>query len=211
MELILNSSTMSGVYPCVGRYHDIVIGVPHHAPAGTPRLPCPDHPDADENAGHIGIRIARQLECCSVIACNSTTDANKTLHNEYSDHIAKWSPKFLIEIHGHGMKQTANDVEISCGSESKTKHSEFIADKLAEMINEDAEFGDISICGRFSEIYFKATKAVTINDSRWFSYHIELSPRLRMPAEGRIGTPSHYAYKFCDSLVEVLKKLRSNQ
>jgi hypothetical protein len=33
---------------------DIVVGVPHHAPAGTPTLPCPEHRDSDENAGFIG-------------------------------------------------------------------------------------------------------------------------------------------------------------
>ncbi len=28
---------------------DIVIGVPHHAPAGTTKLPCPEHEVSDEN------------------------------------------------------------------------------------------------------------------------------------------------------------------
>ena len=57
---------------------DLVIGVPHHAPAGTPTLPCPEHSDSDENTGIIGRHLAERLDCCSIIACNSTIAVSYT-------------------------------------------------------------------------------------------------------------------------------------
>ena len=65
--------------------YDIVVGVPHHAPAGVPNLPCPEHSDSDENTGFIGRYLAEKLNCCSVIACNSTIDPNKHLRQRLCD------------------------------------------------------------------------------------------------------------------------------
>ena len=96
--------------------YDIVVGVPHHAPAGVPNLPCPEHSDSDENTGFIGRYLAEKLNCCSVIACNSTIDPNKHLRSDYAMQITAWSPSVLIEIHGHGKVRSKYDVEISCGS-----------------------------------------------------------------------------------------------
>ena len=58
---------------------NIVIGMPHHAPAGVDTLPC--NRFADENTGYLGRYIAENLDCCSIIACNYTIDVNKDRTN----------------------------------------------------------------------------------------------------------------------------------
>ena len=68
---------------------DFVIGVPHHAPVGTPTLPCPEHENSDENAGFLGRYLAEKLDCCSAIACNYPIDVNKSLQSDYSMQIAR--------------------------------------------------------------------------------------------------------------------------
>jgi hypothetical protein len=183
---------------------DIVVGVPHHAPAGLPYLPCPEHSDADENTGYIGRRLAEHLDCCSVIACNAAIDPNKHLHSDYTMQIAAWDPRVLVEIHGHGKVRSQYDVEISCGSAEFTTFSERLAAGINQKISTDAELADVSVCGRFSSIYFRATRTLTITDTRWLAYHIELSSRLRKPDIGPTGPPTELAYRFCDHLAAVL-------
>jgi len=183
---------------------DIVVGVPHHAPAGTPRLPCPDHSDSDENTGFIGRHLAEKLDCCSVIACNATIDPNKQLNSDYTKQIVSWTPRILIEIHGHGKIRSKFDVEISCGSSERSSYSEALADAINDRLVADKTFTDVSVCGRFSDIYFRATKTLTITDSRWLSYHIELSSRLRKPFSGQKGLPTDFAFRFCDHLAKTL-------
>ena len=185
---------------------DLVIGVPHHAPAGTPRLPCSEHGDSDENAGYIGRRLAEKIGCNSVIACNATVDPNKHLHTAYTKQIVAWRPRILIEIHGHGKVRSNYDVEISCGSSELTSHSEALADAINQRLASDGDIGDVSVCGRFSDIYFRATKTLTITDPRWFAYHIELSSRLRKPESGRRGKPTRLAYQFCDLLAAAIRE-----
>ena len=183
---------------------DIVVGVPHHAPAGMPFLPCPEHSDADENVGFIGRYLADQLDCCSVIACNYTIDPNKHLRSDYTMQIAAWNPSVLIEIHGHGKVRSNYDVEISCGSAELTTYSEDLVTVINRKLSGDADFEDVSVCGRFVDLYFKATKTLTIADSRWLAYHIELSPRLRKPDTGQTGKPTALAYRFGDHLAAAL-------
>jgi hypothetical protein len=183
---------------------DIVVGVPHHAPAGVPILPCPEHSNSDENTGFIGRRIAKRLDCCSIIACNSTIDPNKHLDSDYAMQIAEWSPGVLIEIHGHGKVRAKYDVEISCGSAEQTEYSEELAALINSKLSEDADFAHISVCGCFPDLYFRATKTLTITDPRWFAYHIELSPPLRKPGNGLTGRPTEFAYKFADYLAAAI-------
>jgi hypothetical protein len=185
---------------------DVVIGVPHHAPAGMPTLPCPEHPDSDENAGFIGRHLAEALDCCSVIACNATTDMNKHIDSDYAMQIIRWKPNILIEIHGHGKVRSKYDVEISCGSADQTGSSEALAAEIAQRVSMDADLLNISVCGRFTDIYFKATKTLTITDLRWRAYHIELSSMLRKPGNGLPGKPTAYAYRFCNHLADILLK-----
>ena len=185
---------------------DIVVGVPHHAPAGVPHLPCPEHSDSDENTGFIGRYLAELLDCCSVIACNSTIDPNKHLHSDYSMQIAAWNPRVLIEIHGHGKVRTPYDVEVSCGSAEFTSCSEDLAAAVNRKLAADTAFADVSVCGRFSDLYFRATKTLTVTDTRWLAYHIELSSRLRKPESGLAGRPTEFAYRFCDHLAVALSE-----
>jgi hypothetical protein len=187
---------------------DIVIGVPHHAPAGTPHLPCPEHSDSDENTGFIGRYLAEKLDCCSVIVCNATADPNKSPDTDYTKQIVAWGPKILIEIHGHGKVRSKYDVEISCGSAELTSCSEALAREINHGLAADHDFSDVSVCGRFTGIYFRATKTLTITDPRWLAYHIELSSRLRKPDSGGKGIPSDFAYKFCEYLAAaILEKI----
>ena len=183
---------------------DIVVGVPHHAPAGTPYLPCAEHSDSDENTGFVGRYLADQLDCCSIIACNSTIDANKHLHSDYTMRVAQWRPSVLIEIHGHGKVRSKYDVEISCGSAESTTYSEDLATAINRKCLADADLAEVSVSGCFTDIYFKATKTLTITDARWLAYHIELSPRLRKPEAGQTGKPTALAYRFCDHLAAAL-------
>ena len=184
--------------------HDIIVGVPHHAPAGTPTLPCPEHGDSDENTGFIGRHIAKQLNCCCIIACNSTIDPNKNLDSDYAMQIAEWRPSVLIEIHGHGKVRSKYDVEVSCGSIDHTRYSEDLAAVINRNLAEDAEFADVSVSGRFADLYFRATKTLTITDTRWLAYHIELSSRLRKPKNGQPGRPTAFAYRFANHLAVAL-------
>ena len=183
---------------------DLVVGVPHHAPAGVPDLPCPEHSDSDENTGFIGRYLADQLDCCSIIACNYTIDPNKHLRSDYTMQIAEWNPRVLIEIHGHGKVRSKYDVEISCGSAEFTTYSADLAVAIESKLSEDKDLADVTVCGRFADLYFKATKTITITDPRWLAYHIELSPRLRKPEIGQTGKPTVFAYRFCDYLADTL-------
>jgi hypothetical protein len=195
MSLLVNENcTRSG----------IVVGVPHHAPAGVPYLPCPEHGDADENTGFIGRYLAEKLDCRSIIACNATKDPNKHLDSAYAKQIVQWSPGVLIEIHGHGKVRSKYDVEISSGSIQHSRYSEELAALINRRLSADADFAGVSVCGRFADIYFRATKTPTITDPRWLAYHIELSPRLRKPNIGPAGRPTALAYKFCEHLATAL-------
>ncbi|MDF7820022.1 hypothetical protein P1X15_20545, partial [Runella sp. MFBS21] len=87
---------------------EVVIGAPHHTLGGVKNMPCPEHTSGDENTGFVARQLAEQIKSSSVIACNYRVDPNKSLNTDYSTQIAKWEPKFLIEIHGHGAKKIDN-------------------------------------------------------------------------------------------------------
>jgi len=61
-ESILKSASISALIIEERKFKDIVIGVPHHAPAGIEKLPCLEHPESDENAGYLGRYIAEKLK-----------------------------------------------------------------------------------------------------------------------------------------------------
>lgn len=183
---------------------DIVIGVPHHAPAGKEELPCPEHSHADENAGFLGRHLAERLDCCSVIACNYTIDVNKHLRSDYTMQIASWRPQVLVEIHGHGGKAARNEIEISCGSQDHNGFSNGLATKLTDLLSNNDELRDIRVCGDYDTIRFKASSTITISDGRWLAYHIELPPSLRKPKSGSTGKPDHIGYAFCELLAQSL-------
>lgn len=206
-ELMLESTSTSLLIIEGRQLTDIVIGVPHHAPAGIDKLPCPEHKESDENVGFLGRYIAEKLNCCSVIACNYKIDVNKYFRSDYTMQIAQWNPKALIEIHGHGEGSVKYDIEISSGGSANDVHSKKLAKKLSEKLSKKSKLKDITISGEYKKINLKASTSVTINDGRWVSYHIELPPILRKPSNGKSGKPSKLSYQFCDCLVEVLIEL----
>ena len=205
-ELMLESTEQSLLIIEKRSRRDIVVGVPHHAPAGVSQLPCREPRAADENAGFIGRHLAEKLDCCSVIACNYTIDANKHVRSDYTMQIAEWNPAVLIEIHGHGKQKSKNDVEISCGSSELTFYSEELAASICVRLADDSELAGIAVCGRFPDLIYKATNTLTITDGRWLAYHIELSPRLRKPEAGQTGKPTALAYRFCEHVAAVLRE-----
>ncbi len=185
----------------------IVIGVPHHAPAGKETLPCLEHQEADENTGFLGQYLAEQLHCCCVIACNYPVDSNKYFRSDYSMQIAAWSPKVLVEIHGHNGKKAKSNIEISSGGGGKEVYSKALAEKLAASFQGSDALRKFTVSGDYDQIYYKASNAVTISDGRWIGYHIELPPNLRKMIEGLEGKPPKAGYAFCDGLADVLRQI----
>ncbi len=206
-EIMLESTEPSLLIIEARKRRDIVVGVPHHAPAGISTLPCPEHRVADENAGFIGRFVAEKLDCCSIIACNYTIDVNKSIGTDYTMQITNWKPKVLIEIHGHGAIKANADIEISSGSPSNDKYSKELADKLLTSFAISKSLKNITVCGEHSKIYFKARAAVTITDDRWVSYHIELPPKLRKPLDNAVGKPPEIGYEFCHFLVKAVQEI----
>jgi len=206
-ELMLESTETSMLIVEERKRRDIVVGVPHHAPAGTSTLPCTEHPEADENAGFLGRYLAEKIDCCSVIACNYTIDANKSAQTDYTMRIIEWSPRILIEIHGHGNKKARSDIEISSGGIDNDRFSMELASRLRKSISTHPELKSISICGEYEKIYYTAKSAVTISDRRWLSYHIELPPDLRKPDDDRNGKPPEIGYQFCRYLAQALNAM----
>jgi hypothetical protein len=198
---------------------NIVIGVPHHAPSGTVKMPCNSHPYSDENAGYIGDYIAEKLNCSFLCACNYFIDVNKNHNDNYSDYytaIERCSPKYLIEIHGHGIEHSGNDIEISSGCKEDEKYALELKKNLQNIIykkwsenKEDTDFRrikELKINANFDNIYFKATKSSTVVDKRWISYHIELPVILRIIPCEKNQVPS-YGKKFNEILYEAIKSI----
>ena len=206
-ELMLESTKTSMLIIEERKRKDIVVGVPHHAPSGISTLPCDEHPNADENAGFIGRNIAERLDCCSIIACNYPIDVNKFFRTDYTMQIARWNPRVLVEIHGHGASKARSDVEISSGSSHNDKFSKVLADKLITLFSTLPDLKEITVCGEYDKIYFKASTAVTISDGRWVSYHIELPPTLRKAENGANGKPPEVGYKFCELLTKAVHEI----
>ena len=206
-ELILETTEPSILIIEERKHKDIVIGVPHHAPAGKTTRPCPNHRDSDENAGFLGRYLAERLDCCSVIACNYPFDVNKALCSDYAVQIAQWNPKVLIEIHGHGGGKAKFHIEISSGSATNENYSKSLADLLGVEFQKDTLLQKYKIGGEYSAIYFKASDSATITDSRWISYHIELPSDFRKPQVGVTGKPPSLGYQFCTLLEVAISKL----
>lgn len=175
---------------------DLVIGVPHHTPSGTYTMPCETHVYGDENTGYIGSYISKQLGCSLLCACNYFIDPNKNYKYNYSDYyqaLQKCNPKYLVEIHGHGIEHGGDDVEISCGSKKEENRARTLKYEIEKLIDMEAnknidnkdlvELKKIKINADFDKIFLKATKSSTIVDDRWLSYHIELPLILRINSE----------------------------
>jgi len=203
-ELMLECSTVSLLIIEEREDNGIVIGVPHHAPKGIEKLKC--NRVADENAGFLGRYVAEKINSHSIIASNYYFDVNKNLRTDYSIQIAKWKPKYLVEIHGHGKDHYR--VWISSGSKDD-KHTISLADLLNEKKKIINSLQDLEIIGKFVDIPddYKAMKSVTITDDRWKSFHIEIPKSLRKTDDSNPGKPPIHGYQFCDCLAEALNEL----
>jgi hypothetical protein len=202
-ELMLEATDVSLLIIERRECTDIVVGVPHHAPAGVEHLHCPEHRESDENVGFLGRYLAEKLSCCSIIACNYTVDVNKYFRTDYCMQIASWNPKVLVEIHGHGSGKAKSDIEISSGSTNNDR-SEALARALNTKLSGIAMLDSFSICGTYDKLDLAAKNTVTINDGRWIPYHIELPKEIRKPSDANTGKPPETGYAFCDALAEAL-------
>jgi hypothetical protein len=189
--------------------NSVVVGVPHHAPAGTDSLPCLEHQEADENTGFLGLYLAERLNCSCVIACNYPVDSNKYFRSDYTMQIAAWNPKVLVEIHGHNGKKARSSIEISSGGGGNAVYAQALAEKLAGLLRAEEALRNFTVCGDYEKIYYKASNAVTIGGARWVGYHVELPPNLRKMIEGIDGKPPKTGYAFCDVLAGALREIHN--
>lgn len=189
---ILKINDTSILISKINRESDIVIGVPHHTPGGTFMMPCENHIYGDQNTGYVGYSIAKNLNCNFLCACNYFIDANKKQHNNYSDYymaLERCNPKYLVEIHGHGVEYCGDDIEISSGCKEHEAYALKLKDEIEKFIDIEVEknktnkrlkeLKKLNINANFDNIHYKAVKSSTIIDKRWISYHIELPLILR--------------------------------
>lgn len=197
---------------------NIVIGVPHHTPVGTFMMPCENHIYGDQNTGYVGYNIAESLNCNFLCACNYFIDPNKKKNNNYSDYyvaLEKCNPKYLVEIHGHGIEHCGDDIEISSGCKEDEVHAIKLKNEIRKIIdiqlekdknNEDLQkLKKLNINADFNKIHYKATKSSTIIDKRWISYHIELPLILRI--ENNEGYLPKIGFKFAQILYKSIKNI----
>ncbi len=178
---------------------EVVIAVPHHAPLGIRTLPCPEHKDADENAGLLGLYIAQLLDCCCIIACNYFIDSNKYEDSDYFKKLLSWKPIFLIEIHGHGGRRARYDIEISSGNAERDMYSHKMSSILEGKMKKIRTLESYTISGKYNEIAFKASKSKTIVSDKWLPFHIELPKSLRSQS-------THYL-PFCELLADTVREM----
>jgi len=177
-----------------------VVAVPHHAPLGVGSLPCPEHPVSDENAGLLGAYTARLLDCPFIVACNYFIDANKDTSSDYFRKIASWQPAVLVELHGHRGEDANHDIEISCGSINRNGWSTKLATAIGGKMKQHEGLNPFNISGDFKQIFFKASKSLSINTDRWLAFHLEIPKSIR--AQASLYRP--FCEILADSLIEIL-------
>ena len=178
----------------------IAVAVPHHAPLGVGSLPCPEHPVSDENTGLLGAYTARLLDCPFIVACNYFIDANKYTSSDYFKKIASWQPAVLVELHGHRGKDANHDIEISCGSKGRNGWSKKLAAAIRTRMNQHEDLNQFNISGEFNQIFFKASKSLSINTDRWLAFHLEIPKPIRSQA----SLYRAFCEMLADSLIEIL-------
>lgn len=198
---------------------DIVIGVPHHTPLGTYMMPCESHKYGDQNTGYIGFDLSKNLNSNFLCACNYFIDSNKKYDNNLSDYykaLEKCNPRYLVEIHGHGIEHCGDDIEISSGCKNDEVHALRLKEEIIAVIDKRAkedrdskkvqELKNLNINAEFDKIHYKAARSSTIIDNRWISYHIELPLILRIGTED--GRLPEIGFEFANVLYEAIKNIK---
>ena len=186
LNSLLNEHDISCFLIQKGENPDIVVAAIHHAPTGIKELPCDRHKVSDEAVGQIALIAARRLRCTYIVASNYFLDLNKpdpyvekeVEQTDYKNWLSHNKPLVLVEIHGHNGNSAKYDIEISSG-EQREKHALEFAKKLEKRMSRCQFKRGYTISGDYKSIYFKASKAVTINTTSWLAFHIELCPDLR--------------------------------
>lgn len=160
----------------------VVVGAPHHAPAGVRCLKC--NRPADQNTGLIAWEVAHALGAPFVIATNAEVDPNKSLTSKYSAAVRGFGPRFLLEIHGHGMRNVNFDVEVSAGSVGRSEYAVNFATALSNAMRADPELSALSVSGDFRSIRFRATRTATMHSTDWIGIHVELPLLVRKQGSG---------------------------
>ena len=176
----------------------IVVGVPHHAPRGISRMLCDRN--ADENAGYLGSYLAQELNCSCIIASRYFFDPNKEKGSDYFRFIENLNPDLVIEVHGHGSRNAAFDVEISSGPYDP-EYAKGFAENLLKKTSAIDQLANLSISGDYQKIYFTAQYSETVTDKRWHTLHIEL------PRSLRINPDSNLPPQIGFTLMELIKDL----
>lgn len=196
LDDVLNEKENSILLYIPGENREIVVAVPHHAPQSVEKLPNLEHSVSDENAGFIGAALADRLNCPVIIACNYFMDVNKHKSSDYFKRIQSLEPGILVEIHGHSRDKARFDIEISSGSLERNSWSRGLAARLKEELVNEPLLQGYTLSGDFRQIYFKATRTVSITTPDWISFHIELPRPMRASNEQYL--------RFCDLLAEAL-------
>jgi hypothetical protein len=180
----------------------IVVAAPHHAVKGIPKMLC--NRNADENAGCLALYLAQILKCSYIIANRYFIDPNKENHTDYFRFIEFLNPKLVIEIHGHGNRKAAFDIEVSSGPLDQQFARDF-ATHLAPLIDNSPELKYLSLSGDYQNIYYTAQYSLTITDDRWHSLHIELPPDIRKSPASQ--EPPQKGFLLMDKIAQIVRKL----
>ena len=125
---LLSSKDQLIVLGCGKPAYDVVIGVPHHAPAGVKTI-CENRRPADENAASYALVAYSALQergvaCKLVIAAHPLgSDPNKDRGSAYCEAVFKEATGLLLECHGMAVTRD-RDLELSAGSNTyaDTRH-----------------------------------------------------------------------------------------
>ncbi len=169
-SVLTHGATRDGPVP-------VVVGAPHHAPAGVRRLKCDRR--SDQNTGLLAWRVAELARVPIVIVTNADADPNKSLDSEYSKAVASYGPRVLLEIHGHRSKKARFDVEVSAGCADRSEHLTNFVAAFTRGMTSDPELKDLSVSGDFERIHFKATDTVTMRSPIWLGLHAEFPLSVR--------------------------------
>ncbi|MCF7911188.1 MAG: hypothetical protein K9M99_01565 [Candidatus Cloacimonetes bacterium] len=178
---------------------NIVVAVPHHAPRGILRMLCDRN--ADENAGFLGSYLAQELQCSCIIASRYFFDPNKEEGSDYFRFIESMNPDLVIEVHGHGSRNAAFDIEISSGPYNP-EFGKVFAEKLLAETSKVPELAHLTISGDYEKIYFTAQYSKTVTDKRWNTLHIELPRSMRINHDSSL--PPQIGFSLMDIITRII-------